>query len=387
MKVLTVAWSIYDKRINEFTRNYTGVGVVIKNLAEKLGNYVESYLLIGKNELPQMQLGNINIIKTNYEFDVDNINFSENEIHLQRMTRAFEIALENINPDIVNFHSSGDLTIRCMKICIEKNILYTYTDHLFIELNKTFGKYEKYVEWEKIILNIPNLNIIAVSSGMKKKILKEFPRICDKNIKVITNGTDFIATLKNDSILKKYSIIDHKVLLCVGTISERKNQRQVVKAFQVLPREIRNSLKILFCGSDGLNGVLQEDIRNAGEQNKLIYVGAIDSEEMKKYYSIADGLLLPSHTEGLSIAALEAIAYGIPVIMFSDLECVDDLRDEQVICLAEERTNQCLAQSIIQWYEKNWNSDYIKKYAEAFSMEKMAENYINYYAYLLSKEK
>lgn len=386
MKVLTVSWSVYDNRVKEFCNNYTGEGILVKNLVEELGKYADSYLFIGKNILSGAKKGNINYVKTDYDFEPDDkIDLGVNEIHLQRMSKAFVYALEKIQPDIVNFHSSGDLTLRCIEICRQRKVHYVFTEHLFIELDQTYGKYERFVEWEKSIHKIPDLKIIAVSTGMKKRILEAFPGFVESNIKVIANGTDFKRISEDIALKGKYCGKNTKVLLCVGSIMIRKNQRQIVEAFQMLPEEIKNSLKIIFCGKDTMKGTLQNDIIEAGLQNNLIYVGAVDSNEMKKYYSIADGLIMPSLAEGLSIAALESISCGLPVIMFSDSECADDLSDNKVVCFAKERTDLGLAKAIEDWYDRNWDRDYIIEYAKFFTLERMANDYIEYYKEICGK--
>lgn len=73
---------------------------------------------------------------------------------------------------------------------------------------------------------------------------------------------------------------------------------------------------------------------------------------MKKYYSVVAGLIMPSYAEGLSLAALEAIAYGLPVIMVKDFECAEDLNDDKVVCFANERSDECLADDYIRYYKK-----------------------------------
>ena len=128
-----------------------------------------------------------------------------------------------------------------------------------------------------------------------------------------------------------------------------------------------------------MNGTLQDCINAADLQDKLIYVGAVSSDDMKKYYSVADGLVMPSYAEGLSIAALEAISYGLPVIMFSDSECMQELQDEKVVCTAAERSDQCLAEAVVEWYGREWDRQYITDYARYFSLERVAEEYMEYY--------
>ena len=210
---------------------------------------------------------------------------------------------------------------------------------------------------------------------MKRKIHKDFPFLSDKQITAIANGTDFHAEYIESELKVRYKTKNKKTFLCVGTLLDRKNQLQIVRAFIQRP-VLKEKVKVIFCGKDGLNGRLQKEIEKNNLSNSLIYVGAVSSNEMKKYYSIADGLLMPSYAEGLSIAALEAIAYGLPIVMFMDSECADDLNDTKVVYFARERSDECFA----------WDRTYIREYAKYFTMERVAQDYLSYYEKRLNKK-
>lgn len=385
MKVLFMAWDIYDdtNTLPQFFQCCTGGSLVIKNICEYVGRKCESYLFIGKNKVPEMDLGNIHIIGTNM---IPETQDSSNETYLQTMATAFSDTLEKIKPDIVNIHGIGELAKQCIELCIAKGVPYVYTDHLYIGLNQHISGYERHIEWEKKLYSINNLKIIVVSTGMKKKILNDFPNIPEKNISVVLNGTNFIAQKMDNNLKELYSISSEKVLLCVGTLLARKNQVQIVDAFRLLPPQLQQKIKILFCGLDRMEGYLQDRITHYGLQDRLIYCGKSNNNDIKKYYSIADGLIVPSKAEGLSIAMLEAITYGLPIIMFSDSECADDLNDKKVVCFSVDRSDQSLANAIIEWFENDWDHNYIVQYSKCFSMENVAMNYIDYYKRHISTE-
>ena len=170
-----------------------------------------------------------------------------------------------------------------------------------------------------------------------------------------------------------------KVLICAGSICKRKNQIAVVDAYGLIDPQIREKIAIIFLGNDRLHGMLEEAICQHEYDNNLICAGSVSSEEMKKFYSIANGLIMPSFAEGLSIAALEMIAYGQPIIMFSDSECVDDLNDANICVLANKRTNADLARAIEEWYFREWDTEYIKNYSQYFSMERVTKDYLEYF--------
>lgn len=388
MKVLSVAWAIYDERLEPFMTNRTGGGIVIENLCEYIGRKEDSYLLIGRIVLPEMQIGNIHIVKSDYDSEIKKKR-GKDSIYIQYMTSVFEKAVNEIRPDIVNFHGYGDMAFSCIEhVCIPKDLLYVVTDHLFIGKNdiKLFGGYDNCIEVENTLYNIPDIKVIAVSNGMKRKISKDFPFLKEEQIKTLLNGTNFCAEYIENDLLYKYNISNKKVLLCVGTLSKRKNQLQIIKVF-INNKKVSEKVCVIFCGNDKLDGRLQKEIIENSLSASLIYVGAVSSDDMKKYYSIADGLIMPSFAEGLSIAALEAISYGLPVIMFPDSECAEDLNDPEVICFSRNRTDEALAEAIQIWSQKEWNCEYIKRYSKNFSMERMAQDYLDYYHILIeSKE-
>jgi len=55
----------------------------------------------------------------------------------------------------------------------------------------------------------------------------------------------------------------------------------------------------------------------------ITYLGHIDYEEMSYYYQKFDVYILPSHREGLSTAALEAAANGMPLIVTDAPGCIE----------------------------------------------------------------
>ena len=194
MRILSMAWTIYDSRLPMFSNNYTGGGLMIKNICEYIGRLHESYLFIGRYKVPEMIIGNIHIVGTEIYPDIQDDLCNPDDKHIKTMEKAFEAVVDKIKPDIVNFHGIGGLMQRCVEVCINKKIPYVYTDHLFVGGAEIQG-YDKNRKWEKEVYNIPDLKVIAVSSGMKTKILQNYPNFLSKNITVIKNGTDFIAEI------------------------------------------------------------------------------------------------------------------------------------------------------------------------------------------------
>lgn len=122
---------------------------------------------------------------------------------------------------------------------------------------------------------------------------------------------------------------DKIILLSSGELIKRKNHETILCALAELKQNQSLSqdgpfdkIHYIICG----HGVLDESLKHLAQELDIIdsvsFLGY--REDMMDIYQIADAFLFPSFQEGLPMALLEAMAYGLPVIC-SDIRGSRDL--------------------------------------------------------------
>jgi glycosyltransferase involved in cell wall biosynthesis len=105
-------------------------------------------------------------------------------------------------------------------------------------------------------------------------------------------------------------------ILYLGRIDPKKQLNILLESFERVAR-IDREISLIIAGPDpyGLWPAMSTWVRRAGLTNRVRYLGFVD--EITKYglMSSAELFVQPSHTEGLSVAVLEAMACGTPVIV------------------------------------------------------------------------
>lgn len=107
------------------------------------------------------------------------------------------------------------------------------------------------------------------------------------------------------------------VLLSVGELSNRKNHEVVIQAIEKLP----NNIKYLICGTGELNEYLQELVTKKNLDNRVTLLGY--RTDVYDIMNISDIFVFPSKREGLGLAAIEAMASGLPLIT-SNINGIND---------------------------------------------------------------
>lgn len=197
------------------------------------------------------------------------------------------------------------------------------------------------------------------------------------NFSVILNGASSI--VEKPSIRARYGISEkEKVCLCSGNINQRKNQYQLVKAYTLLEESKKNKLRIVLVGN-----LMDERVENLivqdHLQDKIILCGSVARSELGAFFSAADFTALTSLSEGFGLSIIEGFAYGLPAILWEDLDVTKDINDPECVMLVPERTNECLVRYLSDIMEKNWDKKYILNYSRSFSIESMAENYLQWF--------
>lgn len=155
--------------------------------------------------------------------------------------------------------------------------------------------------------------VVAVSEQTKRD-LEELYFLPESRIKVIYQSGDAafhtpVSTEKKAEVKKTYSLPGDFVLH-VGTIEDRKNLISVVRALEQIP-----SVPLVVVGKKkGAFHKVNEMIREAGMQKRVLFLEDVKQEDLPALYSHALVFVYPSLIEGFGIPILEALCCGVPVI-------------------------------------------------------------------------
>jgi glycosyltransferase involved in cell wall biosynthesis len=138
-------------------------------------------------------------------------------------------------------------------------------------------------------------------------------------------------------------------LLFVGTFGERKGCPELLQALARARREgVDCHLDIV--GREEYAGEeedLRAEVRALALEDAVSFLGQRAPEELAPLYAASDAFCLPSRLEGLPLALIEAMAYGLPAIA-TPVGCVPDLViDGRTGLLAQVGDPASLARQIV----------------------------------------
>jgi phosphatidyl-myo-inositol dimannoside synthase len=146
----------------------------------------------------------------------------------------------------------------------------------------------------------------------KSDVELEMIRMLDDNanVSLIYNGVDLSTFKPGDAVPHSGPLR----LLCVGRLIERKGQHHLIDAVKRLTDEgIDVTLDLVGTGDAKLANKTQVD--KLGLKDRVRFLGYVPREEMACHYAAAHVFVLPSYNEGMSVALLEAMAAGLPVVV------------------------------------------------------------------------
>jgi N-acetyl-alpha-D-glucosaminyl L-malate synthase BshA len=152
--------------------------------------------------------------------------------------------------------------------------------------------------------------ITAVSQNLKDETFKIFT--IEKDIEVIHNFVDVQRFNRKpiDAFKKVIAPNGERILLHASNFRRIKRVPDVVKIFYNVSKRIPS--KLLFVGDGPERGHAEELSRDLGICDDIRFVGK--QEQMEDILGIADLFLLTSEYESFGLAALEAMAAGVPVV-------------------------------------------------------------------------
>ncbi len=145
----------------------------------------------------------------------------------------------------------------------------------------------------------------------------DFRRLGLRNpIAIIPNCVEAPLRPSPDLLLKRYpELSGKKVVLFMGRLHPKKGLQVLIDAWGNLI-STRDDIRLIVAGPDcgGYRNLLESRVAELGFQDSVIFTGMLSGDLKWSMLAAADMFVLPSYSEGFSVAILEALAAGVPVI-------------------------------------------------------------------------
>ncbi|MFH1046025.1 MAG: glycosyltransferase family 4 protein [Candidatus Omnitrophota bacterium] len=145
--------------------------------------------------------------------------------------------------------------------------------------------------------------VISNSYGLKMLAQQSFP---DQRIDVIGNGID------TAQFAPGYTSSEALRILCVSRLIARKGIDDLLKAMAELKQE---KITLQVVGNGNQKEKLTRMTTELGIKEKVSFLDYLSHDAMSGIYHQNDVFVLPSLNEGMSNAALEAMACGLPIVL------------------------------------------------------------------------
>lgn len=179
--------------------------------------------------------------------------------------------------------------------------------------------------------------------------------------------------------------VDGQNIIYMGVMKKEKGIYDLLDAVKIIDDKLASNIQLLLCGND-LEGDILDRIADLGLSHRIKCLGWISGKEKDQIYQNAMLAVLPSYFEGLSMAVIEAMANGIPILT-TNISTMPEVLGENCK-LVNPGDVEALAESILELCSNKEKRDYISamEYDRAknkFSMEKNTQRLLDIYCELV----
>lgn len=292
-----------------FFHNTSGLGNYSRDLVRILAQYFpeNEYILLNKNKSERgsdiLENSNVHFVPTSKG----------------KMSRQFKMGKDAQKQNADIFHGlSGELPLKWDRKPIKK--IVTIHDLIFERYPQYYSFFDRKIHFWKFRKAANSADkIIAISEQTKRDII-QFLKVPESKIEVIYQGCHkaFKEQQSEEFIQKtkeKYSLPE-KFILNVGTIEERKNLLNVVKAL----KDTNIPLVVV-----GKKTKYFRKVEQFVQQHKISvqFLEGVSMDELAAIYKLADIFVYPSFFEGFGIPVIEAL-FSKTVVITSNTSCLPE---------------------------------------------------------------
>lgn len=162
--------------------------------------------------------------------------------------------------------------------------------------------------------------LLAISDHSRREAIDVLHMESERIVSILSAHTDVFRPRPKDESIKKELWARYGItlpyLMYNGALESRKNLDGLMRAFSLLPSELRNRHQLVFVGkvSDFDRLRLQQLARRLGIDNQFVLAGHVHDDDLVALFTYCALFIFPSLHEGFGLPALEAMACGAPTI-------------------------------------------------------------------------
>ncbi|HKC04373.1 MAG TPA: glycosyltransferase [Patescibacteria group bacterium] len=252
---------------------------------------------------------------------VPSIVFSDMRFVPPFRSRKIAKIIKKFNPDVIHIHFSLGIGVAASRFAQKNHIPSVGTNHFMLEnffdnlphplmLKKTFEN----LIWKLAVRHLKNADIVTTPTKTAANYLSQ--KFIHNQITPLSNGVNFTKyntrKIKND-VLKEYRIPKgNKVLLFVGRLVKEKRIDILINSLSKIIEDMPATLIIVGRGNKIVN--YKGLARELGVEKNIIFADYLSDSNLLDLYKSSDVFVMPSIAELQSIATLEAMASGLPVV-------------------------------------------------------------------------
>ncbi|MDE6501649.1 MAG: glycosyltransferase [Ruminococcus sp.] len=224
--------------------------------------------------------------------------------------------------------------------------------------------------------------LFVISESVKTDLVK-YLNFSPDNIRTIWGGVDEkykkinVSDMEKSLLLDKFGI-NRPFIMCTGGEDSRKNLDGLIRAYALMPDNLKNSYQLVVVCKLSENGMsaLKNIAKSHYVEKNVIFTNFVSDEELVKFYNLATLMAFPSKYEGFGLPIVEAWACGTPVLTADNSSLREIAGDSAVLVNAD--IDQSIADGMAKILSDNKTlSEYIekgRKRLESFRWDKVNKN-------------
>lgn len=231
--------------------------------------------------------------------------------HLDAFSHTLICSLDVLfrQADVIHFQAIGPASLLWLVKLLKPRTKIVFTFHCQDYYHQKWGRLaQRYLRFGEMVGCRLADEVVAVSRGLADYVARKYSR----QAKYVPNGVIVPEQIKESSVLAELSLEPKKYILAVSRLVRHKGLHHLIEAFQRLDTDYR----LVIVGSSAHTDDYVNQLQTlAASDERIVLAGERTGADLATLFSQAGLFVQPSESEGLSIALLEAMAYGLPTLV------------------------------------------------------------------------